>query len=265
MSMIISAALSNIGRVRENNEDNYFINGVTLSLEMAEPGAVADETEGAGLYAVCDGLGGGEHGELASAIAVDTLRETFSRMKDQDVAVDKVIDWFTHTANDRICAEMERLNSWSMGTTFVVLGIRDDTVRIYNLGDSRAYLLWKSNIKQLTRDHTKAKELVDMGLLTEEQAKTHPERNQLTQHLGIYSEDMEVEPYKVPAFKLMAGDKLLLCSDGLTDMLGDQEILDIMSVDSSPSEIAEALVGVALQRGGKDNITVIVALPSANV
>jgi len=260
MTMIISAAASNAGRVREKNEDNFFLNGKTLSRDLPETDAITDESCGTGLYAVCDGMGGGAHGEIASAIAVDALHKVVGQMSGNGMQTDELIDWYTHEANSRICAEMEKRRGRRIGTTFVVASIREGVVKVYNLGDSRAYLLWGegSKLTQLSHDHTKVGSLVEMGFITKEKARSHPERHTLTQHLGIYPEELVIEPHIAPAFSLVDGDILLLCSDGLTDMLEDPEIALIMRGGAEPGEIADNLVAAALQNGGKDNVTVVV-------
>lgn len=259
MTGIISAAVSNVGRVRDKNEDNFFINGLTLPPEAGSTGAVINETDGNGLYAVCDGMGGGTHGEIASRIAVDVLREAYSRTGDRSAHVDGIVKWYTQEANARVCAEMSVLRARNMGTTYVVSSIRDNTVRVYNLGDSRAYLLLNGGrLKKLTHDHSEIKNLLEMGVITEEAAKTHPGRHTLTQHLGIDPEVLELEPYRAPSFRFLEDDILLLCSDGLTDMLEDPYIADVLRAGSSPKDIAETLVDKALGNGGKDNVTVVV-------
>jgi len=260
MDMIISAASSNAGKLREKNEDNFFLNGKTLPLEATGTFTLTDETNENGLYAVCDGMGGGVYGEIASAIAADTLHDVYVRAEEQHEKLDELIVWYTREANARICFETEKNDGRRMGTTYVVVSIRSGIVRVYNLGDSRAYLLWGggNKLSQLTRDHTRVRSLVDMGVITREKARTHPERHTLTQHLGIYPEEMVIEPYAAPSFNLMDGDVLLLCSDGLTDMLEDSKIRKIMSENQSPQETAGKLLEAALRNGGKDNITVVV-------
>jgi len=250
--------VSHVGLVRENNEDNFFLNGKILPEGETKMVVECDESSDEGLFAVCDGMGGGVHGEVASAIAVHILKDTYMKMHLQEESTDELMAGYTRDANERICDEIGKFSSRRMGTTFVVATVIEDTVCVYNLGDSRAYLKWGNNFTQVSQDHTQVRSLVNMGVITEESAKTHPGRHTLTQHLGIFPDEMEIVPYAAPSFKLLDGDTLLLCSDGLTDMLDASEIDAILGMDSGMREMAGELVNAALKNGGKDNITVIV-------
>ena len=252
MPNISAAAASNVGKVRDNNEDNFFLNGQTLSANSAGTVCTAAESAG-GLYAVCDGMGGEEHGETASAIAVDTLNQYA-----QKASFDKQIHLYTEEANARICAEIEKNDGKRMGTTFAVLSIQDHTAHVYNIGDSRAYLFRNHHLTQLSQDHTQVRRLLDMGILTGESAKTHPDRHKLTQHLGIFPDEMLIEPYAAQPLQIETGDIFLLCSDGLTDMLEDEEIKAILLRHTDPQDVVIRLIDVALQNGGRDNVTVVV-------
>ena len=254
---IASAAASNAGNLRCNNEDNFFLNGQTLDVTTQGTAVATDESD-SGLYAVCDGMGGEAFGEVASAIAVDTLREYYQRMLAQGTTFDTLVQAYTGEANVRICAEIEKNHGKRIGTTFAVLHIKDGTAYAHNIGDSRVYLLRGGRLTQLSQNHTQIRQLVELGILTAENARTHPDRHKLTQHLGIPPDEMIIQPFAANPLSIMDGDTFLLCSDGLTDMLEDSEIEAIMAEHPSPKDIAEKLVEAALFSGGKDNVTVIV-------
>lgn len=255
---ILSAVASNTGNIRDKNEDNFFLGGITLDPSVNGT-VIAEYKSTDGLFAVCDGMGGEVSGEVASVIAVTTLGEFYEKVQEQKISFTFMIDPYTEEANARICAEMKKNGGKRMGTTYVLLFIENNTAYIYNIGDSRAYLLRDGNLTQLSHDHTQVSQLIKMNILAPEEAKTHPERNRLTQHLGIFSEEMIIEPYAVEPLMIISGDTFLLCSDGLTDMLTDDEIEEAMKQGKDPKEMVEKLVEAALLEGGKDNITVMVA------
>jgi serine/threonine protein phosphatase PrpC len=222
------------GKVRANNEDALLV------------GEGKDET----LFAVADGIGGFEAGEVASRIAVDVLKE-LEPGDSFEVAI--------REANRRILAVGrgdERLSG--MGTTLVAVrfgGTREEPMaQVAHVGDSRAYLL-RGEMQPLTEDHSLVAELVRSGDLTRDQAAEHPQKNLITRALGA-DEEVEVDTMVLP---VEAGDRLLLCSDGLSDMVPETRIGDILA-DSpgDPETPARNLVSAALDAGGSDNVTVVV-------
>jgi protein phosphatase len=168
------------------------------------------------------------------------------------------VNAYTNEANTLICNEIQKHGGLRIGTTYVLAHIHDNTANIYNIGDSRAYLFRNNRLTQLTKDHTQTERLISIGILTPEKAKTHPERNALTQHLGIFPDEILIEPFAAQPFKLEPEDILLLCSDGLTDMLEDTEISSHIKPSQPPHETVLSLINAALRNGGKDNITVII-------
>jgi len=231
MTRFCHGAATSTGRVRKVNEDSY------LALPR--------------LYAVADGMGGHGAGDVASALAIDILI-TCTRLG--ALSVDTVLAALGE-ANRAILARDE---ADSMGTTITGLACLDSAggnshLMVFNVGDSRVYRLADDRLDQVTVDHSEVNELVLAGALTREQARTHPRRNIVTRALGS-------DPVVLPDHWLLpavAGDRYLLCSDGLFSELPDESILELVSV-GGPEQSATALVAAANAAGGRDNITVVV-------
>ena len=250
---IRAAAVTNVGMVRRNNEDNYFVCGCYKeSTETSNCDCSCTASSDECLFGVCDGMGGTQYGELASRIAVETMTE-------YAVDFDKRYADFIRAANERICREITKRGASSIGTTFAGLYIKNAVVHAYNIGDSRIYYYRAGRLFQLSVDHTQAQMLFQQGIITAQEAKLNCDRHVLTQHLGIFPEEMVIEPYCAEPFKLADGDLLLLCSDGLTDALDDDEICNVLSQKGLPEQKAQALTQTALDRGGRDNVTVVLA------
>ena len=250
MLLISSAAATDVGKVRERHEDNFYLCGKMRDGNESEPTLLRDDTRrDAYLYAVCDGMGGELCGELASEIAVTAL----DGFKDD---FDERAEEYFEYANELVCREIRRQGG-RMGTTFAGLWIKDEKARAYNAGDSRIYLLRGGHLMQLSEDHTQAQLMYKQGLISKEEVKTHPFRNRLTQHIGIFPQELELVPHAVVNIPLQAGDRFLLCSDGLTDMLTEEEIRSLMSEGETPTAIAGSLLRSAVENGGRDNVTVI--------
>lgn len=246
---IESIALTHEGRVRENNEDNYFICGtykkdVSINRMRTEHNEICEEY----LYAVCDGMGGEAFGEKASLLAVEALNEYWQNRNFS-------INDYVQKANKRICDEMEKNNGTRMGTTLAVLHIKDNIACAYNVGDSRVYFLRDRELKKISKDHSQVERLIRMNIITPEEAKTHPERHKLTQYLGIFPEEMIIEAFESEKLAVNAGDIFLLCSDGLTDTLNDEEIREMLGSVNSVKECLKRLIFNSVKSGGNDNIT----------
>jgi serine/threonine protein phosphatase PrpC len=228
---IRSSALTDVGRVRDGNEDACFA--------------------GDHVFAVADGLGGHRAGEVASDLALGSVRaldqaDTRSAAKGIAEAVRKG----NRAVHDRSEKE-ESLHG--MGTTMTAVVISGDTAFIAHVGDSRCYLIRGGTITQLSRDHTLVARMVSEGRLTPEQAEAHPQRSVLTRALGA-DRDVDVDESRIT---VVDGDRLLLCSDGLTGMLSNDEICDYVASGADLDEICRRLVDAANERGGLDNITVV--------
>jgi PPM family protein phosphatase len=223
------AAITDPGRRRRRNEDAY----------VSEPP----------LFAVADGMGGAQAGEIASRIAVAVLRDS-TRQSGEDAVVELIQE-----ANRRIYEEAATDQAHSgMGTTITAVLAENGTVLIGHVGDSRAYRVRDGELEQLTEDHSLVAELVRSGKLSPEEADVHPQRSVITRVVGSDPE-VDIDTFSVDA---RPGDIFLLCSDGLTSMVDDRQILEIVERNRGNLEqAARALVGAANKRGGEDNITVV--------
>jgi len=249
-----SSVITHVGLVRRSNEDNYYVNGKYKSVGGGAAEGYADSVQRKSyVYAVCDGMGGESFGELASMIAVKTLSIY------QETDLRQTITEYVKRANMFICKEMEKFSGARIGTTLAILFINNNRATAYNIGDSRVYLLRSGDLFLLTEDHTEAQRMVELGMIHEDEAEIHPARNKLTQHLGIYPDEMIIEPYISQEIKLKKNDVLLVCSDGLTDMVDADELREILSMEgSNTTEIAKELAATAQAYGGRDNTTAIV-------
>jgi protein phosphatase len=245
--------LTDVGQVRQLNEDSI------LTIEVGR--VRRSISEPLGLYAVCDGMGGHAAGDVASGLAVQTLaRKALAEVMSDGIADDgpppNWEGWLKtalQEANQAVFGR-RRASGNDMGTTCVAALIHGDTATIAHLGDSRCYLVYNQGIKQLTQDHSLVQRLIQLGQLTPEEARFHPQRNVIYKNLGNKA---AVEP-DVMAQKITAGDRLLLCSDGLNTMVDDDRIRQIVMSASSPQEACHQLIEAANRAGGEDNISVIV-------
>jgi serine/threonine protein phosphatase PrpC len=222
------------GMLRSNNEDFWF----------------ADAERG--LYIVADGMGGHQAGEVASHLAVETIQSSLKNRADPLTGAD--LKEAIERANARVLEEsLKDPNKHGMGTTAVVLVItNDDHILLGHVGDSRAYALTSHGLKQLTEDHSVVFQLVKEGKITETEARFHPGRGALLRSLGVHK-DVEVDI----AESQFAFQSFLLCTDGLTEMLTDDEIEQILRDKPDPQQACETLVRRANDAGGRDNVTVL--------
>jgi len=223
-------AVTDPGRTRRHNEDAYVI----------EPP----------LFAIADGMGGAQAGEVASRLATAALKESHP-----DGGGEQRISDLIQEANRRVYDRSSSdPNTSGMGTTITVALVEGDTVSFGHVGDSRAYLIRDAQMEQLTEDHSLVNELLKTGKLSREEAETHPQRSVITRALGT-DPDVDVDTFSVRA---ETGDLFLLCSDGLTDMVSEESILDVVERHRADIDGAlRALVKEANRGGGQDNITVV--------
>lgn len=257
----LSAAVAvDKGHVRANNEDNIYFNGKFLTADIRDDGFAYEENpvDNFIVYAVFDGMGGEAYGEEASLIAAETSAEFHSKCRHIDgMDVNTFVSSLVSAANAAICKKMAELNSGRMGATMALVAVFGGKARVFNVGDSRVYLMRDGVLQQVSVDDSYAQKLYRMGMITKEEANVHKDRNKLTQHLGIASAEFVIEPHVSEDIFLKEGDKILLCSDGLTDMVPDFAIQDILSENRPAKLIADELICEALKNGGKDNISVI--------
>lgn len=223
------AAQSVAGRVRGHNED-----AVLCLPEL-------------GLWAVADGMGGHECGEVASALALDTLR--------QSVVAGSGLESSIHAAHQAILAAVQEEGGRRMGSTVVAVRFVDADYEVAWIGDSRAYRISLDGIERLTRDHSWVQAMIDAGELSLAEARQHPRRNIVTQCLGQGEQALEVGRVQG---SLAPGELLLLCSDGLTGELTDEQIQEVCAGAATLDELVDELIGLANRLGGKDNISCIV-------
>lgn len=247
------AVSTHAGNVRENNEDNFWVDGCfrkDVEKKKLRFGGRAKPSRF--VAAVCDGMGGESNGETASLLAAECIRpHTFYELPDA-----ATMD--IQTANQKICRYITEQGGIRSGSTMAALYIDTGRAVSCNVGDSRVYLFRGDRLILLSRDHNRAQYMIDSGQMTEEQARSSSARHTLTQYLGIFEDEMILEPWFSEPVAVEDGDCFLLCSDGLTDMLKDAEIVQILSEKGGPKKQAEALMRAALSGGGRDNITVVV-------
>lgn len=246
-----SIAITNVGRVRQNNEDNFYLCGqYKMDVDLPNMTCTFSGPSNNCLFSVCDGMGGEAYGELASLVAVRLLNGFAD-------SFNETINEYIEQVNSRICAEIISHGGKRIGTTFAALSLADGTASAFNIGDSRIYFIRNGKISQISEDHTQVQMLINQGFLSKSDAKKHPARHVLTQHLGIFPDEMVIEPFCAGPIKAENGDIFLLCSDGLTDTLSDNDLLEITNDGSDLEYKANTLIESALNTGSRDNITVI--------
>ena len=255
MAPIDAFGLTDVGKKRKHNEDAF-------ALDVAE-----------GLFIVADGMGGHAAGEVASKITVETIGEFIAATRQKEEATwpfkyNHELDFNSNRlavaiekANERVMAAVAA-QPWlkGMGTTVVAGLLNEKILSLAHVGDSRAYLFRAGMLSRLTDDHSWVHEQVAAGILTEDEAKTHPLKNVVTRALGggpSVSPDLQ-------ELVFVAGDRFLFCSDGLTTMLGDEEIRDTCAAEKEAQALCKKLVDAANEKGGVDNITVVIVdVPAA--
>lgn len=257
MKVCIQAAVrSDRGMVRRNNEDNFFFTGETMALSTMDAGASQSGESGnlPQLYAVCDGMGGEEAGEEASTLTVELLSE----LEDAPMLSNDILQAFIEKANERVLLLREKTQGLRVGCTIVLACVEESGIRIAHVGDSRAYRVSGEKISQWTRDHTEAERLRDLGVVEDSQDVRKHHRNALTQHLGATCEEVLVTADISKPEPLRDGDVWILCSDGISDMLSSEVILQNVLASGDAKTICDRLVNAALRAGGHDNTTAIV-------
>ncbi|MBQ4150439.1 MAG: Stp1/IreP family PP2C-type Ser/Thr phosphatase [Clostridia bacterium] len=240
-------ALTDVGMVRELNEDTYLVK----------------EYGDATLFAVFDGMGGANAGEMASAMARDEVEKYFDNFfasfsRTEPAAIQAALASAADRANFKIFSLAKSDKAYEgMGTTMVAALYISDKVYVAHIGDSRAYLIDKDGAYQITRDHSFVQYLVDIGKLTPEEAKTSSQKNIITRAVGVDKEvSVDVSVLEQKQYK---NRTLLLCSDGLSNYIGAGMLCDLCKTYKTPEELCKVLVATANEAGGHDNITAVVA------
>lgn len=238
--------LTDIGLVRRDNQDSYAIRVLDDELAIA---------------VVCDGMGGALAGNVASAVAVEAFAAALEDACREGLPPDRerkheLLRSACRTANSQVFALAAHNEEYrGMGTTLVAALILSHEVYIVNVGDSRCYLLRGGTLKQLTQDHSVVQTLVNNGSITPEQARTHPKKNLITRAVGI-EDSVESDLYR---FDRQPGDTLLLCSDGLSNVVDGAAMTDLLTRYPQPEEGCRALLAKAVEQGAPDNVTVVMA------
>lgn len=230
-------AKTHCGKVRPINEDRYLV-----------------PEEGDSIVLVADGMGGHKAGEVASETAAQTIRACAVKMHGREISIKTALKWVRQANQIIYRMANEKPECMGMGTTMTFLYFMDKHALLAHVGDSRCYRIRDGRIMQLTKDHSLVAELVRIGEITPEQARNHPYRNIITRALGT-DDYVAVDAQDIPVEE---NDVYLLCSDGLSNYLEEDELLQ--AVQTQPSDaLCDHLVQIALDRGGRDNITVVAA------
>lgn len=234
-------AQSDIGLVRDENQDSYFTKDIS-------------DTEK--FIIVCDGMGGMNCGSLASTMAVNVISQNFLERYNSEMSESDILSLLSKVVVEANHVVFEKANSDSsysgMGTTVIAVFLKGNKLHIVNAGDSRMYIISKDNITQITKDHSLVQEMHDCGEISEEEMQNHPKKNIITRALGAF-EELELDR---SVMNIKSDDIILACTDGLTNQLTDQEILNICS-EYGLNESLIKLIDRAKSSGGKDNITVV--------
>ncbi len=242
--MLKTFSITDIGQRRKQNQDYVFTSEIPL-------GPLSN------LFIVADGMGGHNAGDYASKHAIERIVEEVENSKDSPV---ETLERAIQSANRYIRVKSrENEDMTGMGTTVVAATITDDVMYVANVGDSRLYII-NTEIKQITVDHSLVEEMVRMGGINREQAREHQDKNIITRAIGA-EDELEIDFFQV---QLKKGDFILLCSDGLTNMIEDEDIRMILLGQKDIVGKAEALVETANRNGGKDNISVVLIEPFAD-
>lgn len=242
MCILISIAKTHVGKVRANNEDCYLLKPPNL-------------------YVIADGMGGHSAGEVASKCAIDYINEEFDISEIPTMQISNYLQSFTKKINTKIYLlgqQDKQLNK--MGTTLIIAYIQANMLYYAHVGDSRLYLFREGILQQITTDHSYVAEMLYKGLITPEEAEHHPNKNVIMRAIGA-KDDVEVD---IGYIKIEKDDIILLCTDGLSNMIADNKLQNILAEAAELEQTAEKLVQVANNAGGLDNITLVLCKNTDN-
>lgn len=241
-----SYSATDVGRRRKINQDSVFASDTPV-------GNLPN------LYIVADGMGGHNAGDFASRYTVGAIKEFIAESGEKNPI--KLIDEAIRLANKGILREAsEHEELFGMGTTVVVTTVIDEYAYTANVGDSRLYLYEDGELRQVTKDHSLVEEMVRMGELTEEEARVHPDKNIITRAVGVTG-DVEADFFD---YRVSPDTTILMCSDGLSNMVEDEEIRTVLSKPHALADLAQELISAANENGGKDNIAVLLIRPDSD-
>ncbi|MGN1030733.1 MAG: protein phosphatase 2C domain-containing protein [Butyricicoccaceae bacterium] len=250
------SAVSDVGRFRDNNEDNLYLDCGVFNESSADKLEYSYETDTGTerVFAVCDGMGGGAMGEEMSLIAVRRLHELHPDLLEQDT--EAVLNRHANEANRMVCERLNAAGAEMGGTTSVVVTMKDDSINVFHLGDSRAYLMRGDSISLITEDHTLAQRKIKMGIYKEDDPWAQREKHMLTKFIGADKTYLGLTYQHDQWFRLRTGDIILLCSDGVNDGCGIDAIGGVLA--EHRGDAAKAVVECALDAGSRDNTTAVV-------
>lgn len=254
------ASRTDVGRARNNNEDAFTITDLATG-ERLESGAGAgslDVRDRGVLLALSDGMGGHQAGEVASALVLESLR-TAMQGESEGSSIERKIEAAVLRAHADVANAAREENKRGMGATLTAVFVQGSEAYVTEVGDSRAYILRGERLRQITRDQSLVQVLVETGVLTADDAKVSPHKNVILQSMG-HTSDVRVA---IGRLQLRRGDRLMLCCDGISNAIEDSEIRLIVA-SNEPEAACQKLVDLANERGGEDNLTVIIAQMSGN-
>jgi len=254
------AAKTDVGKVRTNNEDAYVVADLNRRSKVTADEPTDFDVAARGvLLAVSDGMGGEQAGEVASALVVETLQRVLSdkapESEESKTAITRIIEDAVTKANEEVFAAAKDPGKRGMGATLTAVYIHGAAAYIAEIGDSRAYLIRGRRVRQMTKDQSFVQLLLDSGAITKEEAETYPHKNIILQAIG-QQRDLAVALGKLA---LRRGDRVVLCSDGLSNKVTPEEMHEIVCAASSIADACKKLVETANERGGDDNVTVVIA------
>lgn len=256
---IISYASTVTGNYRENNEDCFYLDGVISPCGTSDFSQQNESDSPVQIFAVFDGMGGEACGEVASSLAAEKLKEAHEKITEENTdPLTKIVGDFFKAAGKAVEDKAMELGKMVIGTTCAFACVYKGKLFAANIGDSRTYYCKNGKLTRISKDHTEAQYLIDKGIMTEEESRSSSAKHGLMRFLGMPTDMPSFAPFYSRPIVPEKGDVLLICSDGLTDMLYDKDIEEIIKNGKKPKNIGEKLTALALERGGFDNTTVVV-------
>lgn len=252
---IRASAISHVGKVRQKNEDNFFFNEFLRDEEiLSQPYSFKAKTDIPAFMGVFDGMGGITAGDKASLIAAQCASDITYTLYDPDDIEDTMLD-ICLQANEKTCDMMLNSIKGRMGTTASMLCFFEDNFHLCNIGDSPIFLFCENKLTEISKEHTEKENYIRVYGAD---AVSPNKKFRLTQHIGIFPDELAIEPY-ISRGKVKSGDRFIICSDGLTDMVSQEQITNILMMKYNSEKTVQVLCDYALKNGGRDNITIICA------